>query len=274
MAALPEPGVMTPRPFRVERKARETYDTWTLELAPVRGEHPQAAPGQFTMLYAFGVGEVPISVSGTPLVQTIRAVGPVTRALCASRPGTVIGVRGPYGSAWPVEEARGSDVLIVAGGVGLPPVRPALYHVLEHRADYGRVIVLYGARTPEDLVFAKELERWRSRMDVDVDVTVDAATGGWRGKVGVVTTLIPRARLDPDATAAFVVGPEIMMRFTTRALVDEGLAADRIWLSMERAMKCGVGLCGHCQYGPTLICRDGAVYPYPAIEPYLGAREL
>ena len=274
MAALPEPGVMTPRPFRVERKTRETYDTWTLELAPVRGDHLEVAPGQFTMLYAFGVGEVPISVSGAPLVQTIRAVGPVTRALCASRPGTVIGVRGPYGSAWPVDEARGSDVLIVAGGVGLPPVRPALYHVLEHRADYGRVIVLYGARTPEDLVFAKELERWRSRLDVDVDVTVDAATGGWRGKVGVVTTLIPRARLDPDATAAFVVGPEIMMRFTARALRDEGLPAERIWISMERAMKCGVGLCGHCQYGPTLICRDGAVYPYPEIEPYLGVREL
>jgi NAD(P)H-flavin reductase len=265
---------MVPRPFRVERRVRETYDTWTLSLAPVQGAQLELGPGQFTMLYAFGVGEVPISVSGPPLVQTIRAVGSVTRALCASRPGTVVGVRGPFGTSWPVEQAKGSDLLIVAGGVGLPPVRPALYHALAHREDYGRVILLYGARTPDDIVFRREIERWRSRMDLEVDVTVDAAADGWRGKVGVVTTLIPRAGVDPDSTAAFVVGPEIMMRFTARALVDGGLSAERIWISMERSMKCGVALCGHCQFGPSLICRDGAVYPYPAIEPYLGVREL
>jgi NAD(P)H-flavin reductase len=274
MAALPEPGPMVPRPFRVERRRRETHDTWTLSLAPVQGGQLDVRPGQFTMLYAFGVGEVPISVSGPPLVQTIRAVGPVTRALCAARPGTVVGVRGPFGTHWPVEEAKGSDLLIVAGGVGLPPVRPAVYHALDHRADYGRVILLYGARTPADIVFRKEIEQWRSRMDLDVDVTVDAATDDWRGKVGVVTTIIPRAAIDPDSTVAFVVGPEIMMRFTARALVDGGFAPEQIWLSMERTMKCGVGLCGHCQYGPSLVCRDGAVYPYPAIEPYLGVREL
>jgi NAD(P)H-flavin reductase len=265
---------MAPRPFRVERKSRETYDTWTLSLAPAGGEPFDVAPGQFTMLYAFGVGEVPISVSGAPLAQTIRAVGPVTRALCASRPGTVVGVRGPFGTSWPVEQAKGGDLLIVAGGVGLPPVRPALYHALAHRADYGRVILLYGARTPDDIVFRKELEKWRSRMDLEVDVTVDAASGDWRGKVGVVTTLIPRAGIDPGSTAAFVVGPEVMMRFTTRALAEEGLSPERIWLSMERSMKCGVALCGHCQFGPSLICRDGAIYPYPAIEPFLGVREL
>jgi NAD(P)H-flavin reductase len=274
MAALPDPGVMAPRPFRIERRRRETYDTWTLSLVPIRGEQPEVAPGQFTMLYAFGVGEVPISVSGPPLVQTIRAVGPVTRALCAARPGAVVGVRGPFGTHWPVEQARGRDLLIVAGGVGLPPVRPALYHALAHRADYGRVILLYGARTPADIVFRKEIEQWRSRLDVEVDVTVDAAADGWRGKVGVVTTLIPRAAIDAGSTAAFVVGPEVMMRFTARALVDAGLSPAQIWISMERSMKCGVALCGHCQFGPSLICRDGAVYPYPAIEPYLGVREL
>jgi NAD(P)H-flavin reductase len=274
MAALPDAGVMVPRPFRVERKRRETYDTWTLSLAPVQGEPLAVEPGQFTMLYAFGVGEVPISVSGAPLVQTIRAVGPVSRALCAARAGTVIGVRGPFGTHWPVEQAKGKDLLIVAGGVGLPPVRPALYHVLEHRDQYGRVILLYGARSPEDIVFRKQIEQWRSRMDLEVDVTVDTATGDWRGKVGVVTTLIPRAGLDPDETVAFVVGPEIMMRFTARALVDEGLTPDQVWISMERSMRCGVALCGHCQFGPSLICRDGAVYPYPVIEPYLGVREL
>jgi anaerobic sulfite reductase subunit B len=274
MATAPDLAPMVPRPFRVLRRVRETHDTWTLSLDPVQGEQLDVAPGQFTMLYAFGVGEVPISVSAAPLVQTIRAVGPVSRALCASRPGTVVGVRGPFGTSWPVEEAMGSDLLIVAGGVGLPPVRPALLHALEHRADYGRVILLYGARTPADIVFRKEIEQWRSRMDLEVDVTVDAGDEGWRGKVGVVPALIPRAAIDPDSTIAFVVGPEIMMRFTARALVDEGLPLDQIWISMERHMKCGVGLCGHCQYGPSLICRDGAVYPYPAIEPYLGVREL
>jgi NAD(P)H-flavin reductase len=270
----PDLGVMAPRAFGVERKTRETYDTWTLSLLPLRGEQLDVAPGQFTMLYAFGVGEVPISVSGPPLVQTIRAVGPVTRALCAAKPGAVVGVRGPFGTSWPVEHAEGSDLLIVAGGVGLPPVRPALYHAVEHRADYGRVILLYGARTPADIVFRREIEKWRSRMDLEVEVTVDAASGDWRGRVGVVTTLIPRAAIDPDSTAAFVVGPEIMMRFTARALVDQGLPPEQIWLSMERSMKCGVALCGHCQFGPSLICRDGAVYPYPVIEPYLGVREL
>jgi NAD(P)H-flavin reductase len=173
-----------------------------------------------------------------------------------------------------VAESKGKDLVIVAGGVGLPPVRLALYHALEHRADYGRVILLYGARTPADIVFRKELERWRSQMDLEVDVTVDTASADWRGKVGVVTTLIPRAGIDPEATVAFVVGPEVMMRFTARALVDAGLASDRIWISMERSMKCGVALCGHCQFGPSLICRDGAVYPYPVIEPFLGVREL
>ncbi|MGE5273049.1 MAG: FAD/NAD(P)-binding protein [Verrucomicrobiota bacterium] len=265
---------MAPRPFRVTRKSRETYDTWTLTLEPLRGGRLEVAPGQFTMLYVFGVGEVPISVSGSPLVQTIRAVGPVTRALCAARPGTVVGVRGPFGTSWPVADAKGMDVVIVAGGVGLPPVRPALHHVLENRADYGRVVLLYGARTPEDIVFRREIEQWRSRMDVEVDVTVDAATGDWRGKVGVVTTLIPRAAIDPDDTVAFVVGPEIMMRFTARSLIDVGLEPEQIWISMERSMKCGVALCGHCQFGPSLVCRDGAVYPYPAIEPYMGVREL
>jgi NAD(P)H-flavin reductase len=279
MAALPDLSPMVPRPFRMERRVRETYNTWTLELAPVAGEPLTFEPGQFAMDYVFGVGEVPISISGDPdtpgpLVQTVRAIGTVTKALCALRPGQVIGVRGPFGTSWPIGEAKGGDVLIVAGGVGLPPVRGVINQVIAHRADYGRVMVLYGARTPEEIVFRKEIERWRSRLDVEVDVTVDAATGDWRGRVGVVTTLIPRVGLDTDETVAFVVGPEIMMRFAARALLEEGLSPDRMWLSMERSMKCAVGLCGHCQYGPFLVCRDGAVYTYPAIESYLGVQEL
>jgi NAD(P)H-flavin reductase len=270
---------MVPRPFRVERHVRETFNTWTIELSPVAGPPFPFEPGQFAMDYVFGVGEVPISISGNPgepgpLIQTVRAIGTVTKALCALRPGQVLGIRGPFGSSWPVVEAKGGDILIVAGGIGLPPLRGAINYVIAHRAEYGRVMVLYGSRTPEEIVFRKEIQNWRSRLDVEVDVTVDAATGDWRGRVGVVTTLIPRVGFDPDVTVAFVVGPEIMMRFAARALIEEGLPPERMWLSMERNMECGVGLCGHCQYGPHFVCRDGAVFPYNDIAPYLGVREL
>jgi NAD(P)H-flavin reductase len=265
-------GAMTPLPYRVVRKQRENRDNWTLELAPVGEAIEQIGAGQFTMLYAFGIGEVPISTSGDikcggTLVHTIRAVGAVTKALCAARPGDVIGVRGPYGSTWPVEEAHGRDLVLVGGGVGLPPLRPVVYHALAQREAFRRVVVLYGGRTPEDLLFPRELETWGREMDVDV--TVDAAGRGWNGKVGVVTTLIPSAQFDPFDAVAFVVGPEIMMRFTARALRDRGLSAERIWVSTERTMRCGIGLCGHCQLGPTLVCRDGPVYRWDEIAPLL-----
>jgi anaerobic sulfite reductase subunit B len=281
MATVAEPfletGAMVPRPFRVVRRRRETSDTWTLELEPVGGEPLDVRPGQFTMLYAFGIGEVPISVSGEaggPLIHTVRDVGAVTKAICASRPGTVLGVRGPFGNAWPVDAAAGSDVVIVAGGIGLAPLRPAVYHVLSHRSDYGEVALLYGSRTPADLLYRRELERWRGRFDLQVDVTVDRGTGGWRGEVGVVPKLIGGARFDPDAAMAMVVGPEIMMRFAAEALLERGISADGIYLSMERDMQCGLGHCGHCQLGPTLICRDGPVYRWDEIAPFMEIREL
>jgi NAD(P)H-flavin reductase len=268
-----------PAPYRVARRRRETADTWTLELEPARGDAIRYAPGQFTMLYAFGVGEVPISVSGDPatqgrLVQTVRAVGAVTRAVCAARPGTTLGVRGPYGSAWPVEAARGRDVLVVAGGIGLAPLRPILYSVLGDRADYGAVSLLYGGRTPADLLYRRELERWRGRLDLDVHVTVDVGDAEWRGAVGVVTKLLPRTAADLATACAYVCGPEIMMRITAQTLLDAGVAPERIFVSMERNMRCAVAHCGHCQFGPTLICRDGAVYRYPEIGPLLEVREL
>jgi NAD(P)H-flavin reductase len=270
---------MAPEPYRVVRRHRETHDTWTLDLEPLNGEGPTVGPGQFMMAYVFGVGEVPVSVSGQPdrpgpVVHTIRAVGAVTQALCASRRGTVLGLRGPFGNQWPVEEAAGADVVVVAGGVGLAPVRPALYHLLEHRADYGNVSLLYGSRTPSDLLFRRELESWRGRLDVAVDVTVDAGDSGWRGKVGVVPKLIPAADFDPSATVAIVCGPEIMMRFTASALVERGVPGSRIHLSMERNMRCGLGHCGHCQLGPTLICRDGPIYRYDELAALMEVREL
>lgn len=271
---------LTPRPHRVLRRRRETSDTWTLDLEPVAGEPIRPRPGQFTMLYAFGVGEVPISVSGDtsrgggPLVQTIRAVGAVTEALCAARPGEVVGVRGPFGNTWPLEDARGRDVVIVGGGVGLAPVRGAVYHVLAHRDDYARVAVLVGARTPGDILFRNEVERWRGRPDLHVDVSVDAADTSWEGRVGLVTTLVPRAPFDPDNAVAIVCGPDLMMKFTSLALIEQGIGPERVFVSLERNMRCGVGLCGHCQIGPQLICRDGCVYSWGSMQRLLEVREL
>ena len=278
MVAAPDP--MLPHPYRVRRVQRETYDTFTIELDQANGVSGLPfAPGQFNMIYLFGVGEVPISISGDPaqskaLVHTIRAVGTVTKPIVRLKRGDVLGVRGPLGSSWPVEEAKGSDVVIVAGGIGLAPLRPALYYLLSHRASYGRVALLYGARTPEDLLYTHELEEWRGRFDMEVGVTVDAASGNWRGNVGVVTTLIPWARFEPSDTVAMVCGPEVMMRFTVQALQERGVTAENTFISMERNMKCAVGFCGHCQFGPTFICKDGPVFRCDRMELFLWKREI
>jgi NAD(P)H-flavin reductase len=273
---LPASGAMAPRTFVVRERVQETADTWTLTFDAVDGAQLAVAPGQFVMVYVFGVGEVPISVSGAldrpaPLVLTVRSVGAVTRALCASEPGTALGMRGPFGNGWPAP-AGGGDVVVVAGGIGLAPLRGVVLRALERRAERGEVAVLYGARTPSDLLYRDELERWREHATVDV--TVDAAGPEWRGKVGVVPQLVAKARFDAAAATAYVCGPEIMMRFAVAALLDRGLAPERIHVSLERNMRCGVGLCGHCQLGPTLICRDGPVYDHATAAPWLEVREL
>jgi len=268
---------LVPQPIRISRIRRESADVATLELAPAA---PFAfAAGQFNMLYAFGLGEVAISISGDPsetgrIVHTVRAVGAVSTAITRLRRDMAIGVRGPYGSFWPVAESEGGDVLIVAGGLGLAPLRPAIYHVLARREHYGRVILLYGARSPADILYRRELESWRRRLDVDIVVTVDHAAADWRGNVGVVPALIARTPVDPEHATAMVCGPEIMMRFTIDALRDRGLAADRIYLSMERNMKCAVGLCGHCQFGPAFVCRDGPIFRYDRVAPIFNIREI
>jgi len=271
---------MLPRIRRVRRVRRDTHDTCTLEIEPADGEpEPGFLPGQFNMLYVFGTGEIPISISGDPrrarpLVHTVRAVGKVSAALCGLARGDYVGVRGPFGSNWPVAEAEGSDIVLVAGGIGLAPLRPALFRVLARRERYGRVVLLYGARTPRDMLYRKELERWRGRFDLEVEATVDAAGADWHGEVGVVTELIPRAVFDPEHVVAMVCGPEVMMHFTVRSLLHRGVSREAIHLSMERNMKCGVGLCGHCQWGPRFVCKDGPVFRYSEIEPLLGIREL
>jgi NAD(P)H-flavin reductase len=271
---------MRPEPFEVRHVTRETGDTFTLALAPVAGaKFRPFAPGQFNMLYVFGVGEVPISISGDParpeiLVHTIRSVGATTRAMQKLQKGDWVGVRGPFGTAWPVDQAHGHDVILIAGGIGLAPIRPALYHVLLHRGLYGRVVLLYGARTPRDMLYPKELREWRSRFDVVVDVTVDRATMEWQGSVGVVTKMVQRSPFDPQSAMAFVCGPEVMIRYAAQALQQRGTAGSSILVSMERNMKCAVGVCGHCQFGPWFVCKDGPVFRYDRIERFFGMREV
>lgn len=277
---VPLSDPMLPHRYRIHRVHREIPDTFTLELEPEDGiDIPQFATGQFNMLYVFGVGEIPISISGDPakrkpLVHTTRAVGTVSKAMSELKPDEVIGVRGPFGSYWPIKLAEGKDVVIAAGGIGLAPLRSVMYHILSHREKYGQAVLLYGARTPEDILYRHELEQWRSRFDLEVDVTVDHATGSWRGSIGVVTRLIPRASFEPKNTIAMVCGPEIMMRFTAVELEKRGVALENIYVSMERNMKCAIGMCGHCQYGPNFVCKDGPVFQYSQIQGLLSKREV
>ncbi len=269
-----------PRQWVIERNARETHDTFTITLRPRDGKIGcNFACGQFNMLYLFGTGEVPISISGDPsrperLIHTIRAVGTVTQAMARLKTGDIIGVRGPFGIGWPVEEASGYDLVIIAGGIGLAPLRPVIYQALQKRSDFGRVVLLYGSRTPDDLLYRRELEKWRARLDVEVLVTVDRALSDWRGNVGVVTKLIAKAGFDPLHAIAMVCGPEIMMRFTATELLARGVPKENVYLSMERNMRCGIGLCGHCQMGPTFICKSGPVYRYDYIKDMLTRREI
>jgi len=271
---------MLPQPYRVQRMRPEIPDTFTLELEPADGnEVPPFATGQFNMLYVFGVGEIPVSISGDPakrkpLIHTTRAVGTVSRAMRELKPDDVIGVRGPFGSHWPIERVMGKDIVIVAGGIGLAPLRSVMYQIVAQREKYSKVTLLYGARTPEEILYRKEVEHWRSHFDLEVYVTVDRATGTWRGSVGVVTRLIPRAPFDPQNTIALVCGPEIMMRFSAAELEKRGVAVDNIFVSMERNMKCAVGFCGHCQYGPDFVCKDGPIFSYSHVKDLLVKREI
>ncbi len=276
-AGLAAGSCLAPRPFRVRSRKRETGDTASLVLEPSAGTF-EFGPGQFTMLTAWGVGEAPISISGDPadphtLIHTVRSVGAVTRAVTAARRGDVLGVRGPYGTTWPVERAEGCDVVIIAGGIGLAPLRPAIYQILARRRRFGRVWILYGARTPQDMLYRAEIQRWRGRFDTHVEATVDTAGQDWFGRVGVVPRLIPDD-LDPEHTVAMVCGPEIMMRFSAQALLERGLPGQRIHVSMERNFHCGVGFCGHCQIGPVFLCKDGPVFPYSRIETAFRVRGL
>ena len=219
-----------------------------------------------------------ISIIGNPLddgpvVHTIRDVGAVSHALCSLQAGDSLGVRGPFGSDWGLHSAAGGDLVIVAGGIGLAPLRSVITQVIDQRDRFGAVEVLIGARTSEELTFRHEIEAWRRRSDLGVHVTVDRATPDWRGTVGVVTTVLPRARVDA-AAVAMICGPEVMMRFTALALLERGMQASRIRLSMERNMQCAIAQCGHCQLGSAFVCADGPVLTWERVESLLAVREL
>jgi NAD(P)H-flavin reductase len=267
---------MMPAFTRIREVSQDTHDTFTMKLESPSGY--SFRPGQFNMLYLFGVGEVPISMSGdaedsTTIVHTIRAVGSVTNALCKLQASASIGVRGPFGSAWPLAEAKGHDVVLVSGGIGLAPLRPAIYHILRHRQDYGRLVLLQGARTPRDLLFAAELKEWSQRPDFQVLMTVDTADMSWNEKVGVVTTLFSIADFDPQKTVGLMCGPEVMMHFAQREFVKRGVRDERLYVSMERNMQCAIGMCGHCQFGPNFACIDGPVYRLDRIRRFWEVRE-
>ena len=266
---------MIPTVYCVEDRHEEYSGTFTLRIRPQKQVEQSAfQPGQFNMLYAFGAGEVPISMSGSArengqYIHTIRSHGLATQALGRLRKGDRIGVRGPFGVGWPMAATAGKQVLIVAGGLGLAPLRPVVYRSLEDQRDFQ---LFYGARSPEEMLFREELRLWSQQCQVAL--SVDCATSSWDGHVGAITGPLSTARFDPRNTVAFVCGPEVMMRFCIQILLRKGLPDSAIYLSMERNMKCATGLCGHCQWGPRFICKDGPVVNYGSVRPWLAIPAL
>ncbi|GAB3096285.1 FAD/NAD(P)-binding protein [Pseudomaricurvus hydrocarbonicus] len=274
----------TPRLFTVTDRRDEITATVTLELQPLDDQPlPVARPGQFNMLYSFGAGEVPISLSGSinasdsvrsadRYTHTLRAVGKTTEALARLQVGDQLGVRGPFGRGWPMDQLAGKKVVVIAGGLGLAPLKPLLEALLADITHYGHVQLFYGGKRPEELLYPESLIHWSEK--IEVQLSVDQAGPDWRGHVGVITQLLASAEMDPDNTLAVICGPEIMMRFTIQALQKQGLPDTALYLSMERNMHCAVGHCGHCQWGPHFICKDGPVFCYADIAPWFFQREL
>jgi len=265
-----------PIPATLEKVTEETPNIKTFWLRP--DKPVPFRTGQFMELTVPGLGEAPFTPSSSPAVAdqmelTVMKAGTVTNRLHELEPGAKLGLRGPYGKGYPMDELYGKELLIVGGGVGLAPLRSLLFPVVAAIGKFARVILLYGAKTPADLIYADQLDEWTKRDKFEVLVTVDEANNGWKGNVGVVTTLVGKAKLNLTKTAAIVCGPPIMMKFTTLELVQTGLAKNRLYLSMEKNMSCGLGKCGHCRLGPYYVCQDGPVFTYNKIEALAGLWE-
>lgn len=285
-ATRPEPvcgsDTWLPVAARICQVTRENFNTRTFRLEItdelIRQQY-RWAPGQFNMLYVPGVGEAAISISSDSeehqtLDHTIRVVGSVTRAIDRLGEGGVIGLRGPFGQAWPIEALEGQDVILMAGGIGLAPLRPVVYWALRHRDRLGRVVLLFGCRSPEDQIFAEELARWTRDAAIDVLVTVDNATGGWTGPVGVVTNLLKRVKVDAQRAVVLVCGPRILNRVAAWSFLQLHVPSSQIYVSLERSMNCGFGRCGHCQYGSKFVCMDGPVFRFSEIANIFAKEEI
>jgi len=264
-------SVYVPEPATIVDKDRMTQQETWYELRMDSGQQLEHDPGQFVMISVFGVGEAPISISSPPTKEDgfelcIRHVGNVTNAIKELEVGDKVGIRGPFGTGFDSDTVAGKDILFVAGGLGLVPLRSLIWTVLEKREDYGRVIIFYGTRSPSTLLYEDELQQWEDDPTVEYHGTVDMADDTWKGNVGVVTTLFPRVDLDPDNTVAFICGPNIMFRFVVQETQKVGIPDDMTFLSMERRMKCGIGKCGHCQEGSVYICREGPCFSYEQIK--------
>jgi NAD(P)H-flavin reductase len=281
MASYPGQA-MVPSPATIMHIHDEssTTRTYSLELddASLRSRYT-FRPGQFNMIYVFGVGEAAISLSGRPddrrhLIHTVRRCGSVTAALNRMQVGGTVGIRGPFGHGWPLEQCRGRDVILISGGIGLAPIRPAVEQILSERNLYERVILIYGARSPADMLFQSDLAAWDARPDIETLFIVDYPAEGWTGPVGMVTDLVRRVRLRGEKAAVLVCGPRIMNRYVVWLLSRLNVPASHMFVSLERNMRCGVGRCGHCQYGPKFVCKDGPVFSYEAIRSIFGKEEV
>ncbi len=263
--------IYKPEIARINKIEKLTKTESLLEIELSSGKSLNHQPGQFVEVTIFGVGEAPISISSAPsdlaiFQLCVRAIGNVTNALCSKKPGDKIGIRGPFGKGFELEYFKGKDILFVAGGLGLAPLRSFIWSVLNSRKNYGKVYILYGAKRPQELLFKEELKNWEEREDVEYQVTVDVGDETWRGNVGVITTLFPYLQFDPLKTQAVIVGPPVMYRFVIRELKNRKVPEENIWVSLERKMKCGVGKCGHCQINNIYVCQDGPVFNYKQIK--------
>lgn len=265
-----------PKTFTVDQVEKLTEDTVSFTLSPDDNSEVVFEPGQFNMIYTFGIGEIPISISGgssNNFHHTVRSIGSTSKALADLKPGMKVGIRGPYGSAWPLNACEGGDVIVVAGGIGLAPLRPVVQYLEDHQDQFNKRILLIGARSPEQLIFREDVERWK-KAGIEVHISVDTAPPDWKGVVGVVTKLFGKIDFDTDNAKAIVCGPEIMMRFCAGEFEARGLTPENIYISMERNMKCAVGLCGHCQFGADFICKDGPVLTYDRVGKLMTVKEI
>lgn len=273
---------LLPQPAEILEKRQEADHIYTYRLSFCDAEQRRAfhfQPGQFNMLYAFGVGDVAISIASDPrdaeiLEHTVRIVGNVTGALRELDQGDVVGIRGPFGSHWPMEDARGRDLIFITGGLGCAPVTGAIQYAMNRRDDYGKIKILHGVKTRQDLIYRQKFLAWQKHPDTEVILTSDQADREWKYQVGMVTNLVDQIQFDPGRTTVMMCGPEAMMHFTVKGFLKHGVAAHDIHLALERNMKCAMGFCGHCQYGPHFICKNGPILSFDRLEPFFWTREL